>query len=165
MNKDVPDLLSLWDYAWCDYHQIALPPSNVAKSVIREYLRSDAFGNPFVYFSGMSDEYKHSLHGPFFRNLISDFELISIQRFEKEIDAIRHFADEIFGPLPEEKWQPVRQLAFRICERNSWIFMLRLTEENKDRFHECGWVLDIFREFVFANPNSEIIERLVFGWD
>ncbi len=160
-------LMPLWAYAWCDHACLVIPRTNVAGNVICEYLRSDAFGNPFVNFSGMSDEYKRGLHGPFVRSLIteSDFELISVQQFEKEIDAIRHFDDETSGTLPDEKWLPVQQLASQICKRNNWIFKLRLTEENKDQFHDCGWVLTIFREFIFGNPDSKSMERLIFGWD
>ena len=43
--------------------------------------------------------------------------------------------------------------------------MLRLTEDDVDKFHDWGFVLSVFREFIFVNPNSENVVRLIFGYD
>lgn len=139
---------------------------SVAEDVIRSYLKSEAFGNPFVYFNNMSGEYARQSHGPFLRTEIreSDFELISRQKLEEDVRAIRHL-DEIGGPVSDEKWESLEKLLERICSRNRWLFSLRLTEKDKSRFHDAGFVLVLFREFIFANPDSEFIERLVFGCD
>jgi hypothetical protein len=89
--------------------------------------------------------------------------LISLQQFKDEIESI-HYLDDCWI-VPDEKWQPLEKLVSRICSRNCWFFKLRLTEKDKECFHEVGWILGLFREFICASPNSEIVERLVFGWD
>ena len=166
MTKPDRILLPLLDFGWCDYDRIALFRSVITEDVIREYVKSEAFGNPFVHFSEMSDEYARQCHGPFLRAKIheADFELISRQVFKEEIKAIRYLSD-FAEVVPDEKWEPLEKLVERIYNRNSWFFSLRLTEKNKSHFHESGFVLDFFREFICASPNSEFIERLIFGRD
>lgn len=64
-----------------------------------------------------------------------------------------------------QQWQAVERLASEVSSRHAWLFMLRFTEDDQERFHEWGFVLTIFREFICASPDTEFAERLVFGYD
>lgn len=155
-------LLPLWDYGWCDYARLAIPKRKMATEVIRDYMRSEAFGTSFV--DPSLGDGQELYHGPFHRALISetDFELVSPQRFEELFEAIRYIEVE---PVSDIQWLQVRKLVSEIHDRNSWFFRLRLTEDDFDRHHEFGNILGVFREFICASPDSDFAERLVFGYD
>lgn len=161
MTRAPRNLLSLWDYGWCEHERIAIPRSRSPQVFIGEYLRSDAFGTGFV---GPEPPYEPDLHGPFFSSLLSepDFELITPQRFQTAIAAI---PQAFTRPPSAEQWQAVEHLVSEVSSRHAWLFTLRLTEDDKDRFHEFGFVLWLFREFVCGTPDTEHAERLVFGYD
>lgn len=163
MTQTARKLLWLWDYGWCEYDRVTLPCCHVPQDVIREYRSSDAFGTSFV---GQEPPHTSELHGPFLSSAVSesDYELITPQRFLDEIAAIRT-TEGFTSPPTDEQWHAVQSLASVVANRCAWFYKLRLTEDDSDRFHDWGFVLTIFREFICASPDSEFAERLVFGYD
>lgn len=156
-------ILQLWDFGWCDHDSVSVPLITNTEDVIGHYMRSEAFSTSFV---GPKHDFTPELHGPFLKTALSDsdFELVSTEEFHSLIEAIRK-PDEFSSAATDDQWQPVKQLAAEVAARNQWCFVLRPNENDFDRFHDWGSVLEVFREFVFANPGSETIERLVFGYD
>ena len=146
----------LWEFGWCDYDRLVIPQTKVAEDVIRAYLQSHDFGVDCQL------RPEPELHGPFWRAQISevDFELISPERFEELIEPIRRIET-----VSDERWQAIQRLVSEVRAGNSWFFSLRFTEDDSDRFHDWGWVLGLFREFICASPDSGFAERLVFGYD
>jgi hypothetical protein len=44
-------------------------------------------------------------------------------------------------------------------------YILRRDERDRELFHEWGFVLFVFREFLFVSPGRDSMERLVIGYD
>lgn len=156
-------LLPLWDYGWLDLNEIKLPPCNQPQELIEAYLKSDLFGTSFV---GQELDDAPMLHGAFWRNSITaeDFQVIDSATFDAQIQRVRQ-PEGFSEPVNDEQWSAVEKLATELKQQYQWLIMLRLTEDDGDKFHDWGFVLDIFREFILANPNSENVVRLVFGFD
>ena len=163
MIQSSRNLLPLWDYGWCDHERITLSRCHSPKDVIDNYLCSNAFGTSFI---GLESDYTPGIHGPFKSSSISDsdFELVTPQRFQ-ELIALINQSPAFTEPPSKGQWQSVQSLVSEMINRHKWLFRLCLTENDQDYFHDFGFILLIFREFIFANPNSEFVERLVFGYD
>jgi hypothetical protein len=163
MTQPPRQLLSLWDYGWLDHNEFLLPPCSNSQEVVATYLRSDSFGTSFV---GPSLDQAEDLHGPFRRELIAptDFQLVSPGEFHDQVQSIRH-PEGFSEPASDEQWRAVELLISELEKRYRWILRLGLTDDNAEKFHDWGYVLNIFQEFLLANPNSEPVSRLVFGYD
>lgn len=163
MSQPYRQILSLWDYGWLDYNEIRLPPCNQPRQLIDAYLNDEGFGTSFV---GRELDREPAIHGPFRRTLITanDFQIVDFNILYTQIRRVRQWqgSDE---PPDEAQWLAVENLLTILGSRYRWFFMLRLTEEDADKFHDWGFVLWLFREFLLANPNSENTARLVFGFD
>ncbi|MGA2498716.1 MAG: hypothetical protein ABSH20_13305 [Tepidisphaeraceae bacterium] len=155
------DLVHLWDYGWLNCDEVVIPPCNSVSEVISAYVRSDSFGTSFV---GPLPDPMPELHGPFWRKGVAedDFQLISTSQFAMELRAIRQHED--FGsPVDDTQWQAVEYVTSKLEQHSKWLIALRLTEKHREKFHDWGFVLWLFREFLFANPNSDRLSRCVFG--
>jgi hypothetical protein len=163
MTQPHRQLLPLWDYGWLDCNEIKLPPCNHLEELVDAYLRSNSFGTSFV---GPELEDAPELHGPFWRTSITadDFQVIDSDSFYAQIQSARQ-PEGFAEPVDEEQWSAVENLISKLEPQYQWVIMLRLTEKDVDKLHDWGFVLDIFREFILANPNSENVTRLVFGFD
>ena len=163
MTQPQRQLLSLWDYGWLDYHKIKLPPCNQPRELIDLYLKSNSFGTSFV---GPELDDTPTLRGPFWRTSIAanDFQVIDSDTFYAQIVRVRQ-PEGFNEPADEEHWIAVENLISKLEAQYQWLFMLRLTEDDADKFHDWGFVLWVFREFILANPHSENVARLVFGYD
>ena|SRR5215217_2036486 len=163
MTQQSRQLFPLWDFGWLDHSELRLPACRESQDVVAAYLSSDRFATSFV---GPNEEKAPDLHGAFWRASIgvSDFLLISKTEFYDHIQAIRQ-PQGFSEPASDEQWQTGERVIAAIQPRYTWIMMLRLTEESEESFHEWGFVLTIFREFLLANPDAEHVSRLVFGYD
>lgn len=163
MTASSRNLISLWDYGWLDRNEVVIPRCDSASEVISAYIRSDSFGTSFV---GPQLNLEPDLHGPFLRASITpdDFQLISADQFATEIRAIRQ-PEGFTSPADDTQWQAVERVTSELARENRWIFALRLTEKDSQRFHDWGFVLDVFREFLFANPASDQLSRCIVGYD
>jgi hypothetical protein len=164
MSQPQRQLFSLWDYGWLDYNEIKLAPCNQTRELIDSYLSSDIFGTSFVGPELNNDE--QTLHGPFWRTSITadDFQVIDSDTFYAQIRSVQQ-PEGFDEPADEEQWRAVENLISKVKSQYQWLIMLRLTEDDADKFHDWGYVLCVFREFLLANPNSEDVARLVFGFD
>jgi hypothetical protein len=163
MTQPQRQLLSLWDYGWLDYNEIKLSPCNQPHELIDAYLNSNSFGTSFV---GPELEDAPALHGPFRRTSITadDFQVIDSDTFYAQIQRVRQ-PEGFDEPANEEQWSAVENLINQLQPKHQWLIMLRLTEDDAGKFHDFGFVLWVFREFILANPNSENVARIVFGFD
>lgn len=163
MAQPQRQLISLWDYGWLDYNEIKLLPCAQPLDLIEAYLSSNTFGTSFV---GPELDDAPTLHGPFIRPSVAstNFQLLDSDTFFAQIHHIRQ-PEGFFEPVDEEQWHTVEELVTELERQNQWLIMLNLTEDDTDKFHDWGFVLTIFREFLLANPNSENVVRLVFGYD
>ena len=89
---------------------------------------------------------------------------ISSGQFATEIQAVRQ-PEGFTEPVDDAQWQAVERITSELARRSRWIFALRLTEQDSERFHDWGVVLSVFREFLFANPGSDRLSRCVVGYD
>jgi hypothetical protein len=163
MTESQRQILPLWDYGWLDLNEIKLPPCGQPRELIEAYLNSKEFGTSFV---GKEIDDAPTLHGPFWRNSITadDFQIIDSDTFYTQIRRVRQ-PEGFDEPANEEQWSAVENLISKLEPQYQWLIMLRLTEDDVDKFHDWGFVLSVFREFIFANPNSENVVRLIFGYD
>ena len=161
---DAPrNLIHLWDYGWLDRDEVTIPSCNTVSEVIAAYFRSESFGTSFV--GPLPDRFP-DLHGPFQRSAVSedDFIPISSSEFAAHLRALRQ-PDGFTSPADDDQWRAVENAASELERNHSWLIMFRLTEQHREKFHEWGSVLDIFREFLFANPHSERLSRFIIGYD
>jgi hypothetical protein len=163
MTQPLRPILPLWDYGWLDYNEFNLPAYEKWQDAITSYLGSENFETSFV---GPELEHSSELHGPFWRSFITanDFELLSVAEFYEQIRRIRH-PDGFSKAVSDEQWQAVEHLIGEVQPRYMWLIRLRLTEDDSDKFHDWGFVLTIFREFLLVNAKSDQVSRLVFGYD
>jgi hypothetical protein len=163
MSQPARHLLQLWDFGWLDHNEFNLPACDEWRDTITSYLGSESFATSFV---GPDLEHEPELHGPFWRSLITinDFELLSVAGFYEHVRRIRH-PKGFLEAVSDEQWQAVEHLVGEMQPRYVWLIRLRLTEDDSDKFHDWGYVLTIFREFLLVNPRSEQVLRLVFGYD
>jgi len=155
-------LLSLWDFGWLDYESMSLAGVRAAGDAPSAYVASPAFGTSFV--GPQRDDFSDA-HGPFRRDAVSaaDFVVLSPTEFRRRVSEIRQ-PDGFAEPASDEQWAPVEALVADISGRCTALYMLRLTEQDHERFHDWGYVLTIFREFICVEPDLSVT-RLVFGYD
>jgi hypothetical protein len=155
-------LLPLWDYGWVDCGQISLPGIQSPSDAPRAYLRSPDFGTSFV---GPKRDDFSDIHGPFRRDTLSeqDFVALNETEFRRQVASIRH-PQGFSEAASDYQWRPIEMLVSDVCRGSVAIYMLRFTEQSRDRFHDWGHVLYVFREFLCLAPDLSAT-RIVFGYD
>ena len=163
MIQPARNILPLWDHGWCDCNEIVLTPSKSWQEVVRAYVSDESFETSFV---GPEFERAELLHGPFWRTKVNpeDFSLLTVDEFYEDIQSIRQ-PPEFSEPVSDAQWRAVADRLKTIQPNFEWLIKMRLTETDTDRHHDWGFVLTIFREYLFANPNSPQVSRLTFGYD
>ena len=163
MPEPKRQLLALWDYGWLDLNEINLSPCSHPRELIEAYLNCKEFGTSFV---GQKLDDAPTLHGPFLRTSVTadDFQIIDSDTFYTQFRRIRQ-PEGFDKAANDEQWSAVEDLISKIGPQYKWLFMLRLSEADGDKFHDWGFVLTVFREFILANPHSEKVVRLIFGYD
>ena len=154
--------LSLWDFGWIDQDQISLPGIQTAAEVPAAYYQSREFDTSFI---GQKQKTDRGIHGPFRTDALSesDFILLTVLEFRAEIARIRQ-PETFYAPATDEQWLRVEALTSELCDKSTAIYMLRFTEQDRDRFHEMGWVLHFFREFICIGHDLAVT-RVVIGYD
>ena len=157
------NILSLWDHGWCDCNELELPRSESWQEVVRAYLQDTSFQTSFV---GPELEHAELLHGPFWRAEVNpeDFRLLAVEEFYEDVQSIRQ-PPNFLEPVSDDQWRDVGDRLKMIQPNFEWLIKLRLTEIDTNKHHDWGFVLTIFREYLFANPNSAQVSRLTFGYD
>ena len=163
MPQESSNYLALWDYGWCEHCTIKLPGQSTPNDIPNAYLLSHEFGTSFVFPEPGNNP---NLHGPFLRSSIEakHFKPFPIADLSQRLRSICLESPDT-KPVDLEQWQELELLARSVIDRNNIAFELSLTTADSEAHHEWGWVLLEFREFIFSNPGSSCIERLVIGYD
>jgi hypothetical protein len=150
----------LWDYGWLCHDSVELAPAPSDLALIEQYVASPPFYSFFIQCDG--DE--TGMHGPFMADRIHADDYIALQQADLE-----HYLESIeFSETPGEdvaeraKLLPPLRGAF---DGGRGCYILRRDERDKGLFHDAGFVLWIFREFLFADPQRGRLERFIIGYD
>ena len=158
--KSAPIIARLWDYGWLCHDIVSLPASVSDSTLIEHYISSPAFHNSFL----PSDKDESGVHGPFVAARIhaDDFiplEQAGVEEYLKSVE-VSYTPGEDFAA--HGQILPHLRSAF---ERNLKCYVLRRDERDKDFFHDWGFVLCVFREFLFAGQSRNSLERFIIGYD
>jgi hypothetical protein len=111
-----------------------------------------------------SDKDETGIHGPFVAARIhaDDFVLLEQARLEDYVRGIE-LADALGeNTVAHDQILPHLRSAF---ERHGKCYVLRRDERDKGLFHDGGFVLSVFREFLFVKKSGDGFERFVIGYD
>ena len=161
VNMDTaPIIARLWDFGWLYRDRVKLSGASSDVALIEQYVGSPAFHTSFLW----SDLDETGIHGPFIAERITAIDFVPLQKSElgQYLEGVR-FSDSPSDQVTEQaKMMPYLLAAFEGDQR---CFVLRRDERNRDLFHDWGYVLWIFREFLFVGPERDGVERFIIGYD
>ena len=155
-----PIVERLWDFGWLCHDTVQLTAAASDLELVQQYVASPAFQTSFL----PSNKDETGIHGPFEAGRISADNYIPLQ----EADLESYLASVKLSETPGDdvaeraKLLPHLRSAFAGGRR---CFVLRCDERDKELFHDWGFVLWVFREFLFAGPQRASLERFVIGYD
>jgi hypothetical protein len=155
-----PTITRLWDYGWLCRDVVNLPSGSSDAALIQHYVSSPAFHTSFL----PSDKDETGIHGPFVAARIHAEDFIPLEQSHLE-DYLRSVE---LADSPEEDVAARAQILPHLrspLERQSRCYVLRRDERNKELFHDWGFTLWVFREFLFASESRDNLERFVIGYD
>ncbi len=128
--------------------------------LVQQYVTSPAFHTSFL----PSDKDETGIHGPFEAGCISADDYIplheaDLERYLESIELSETPGDDV---AERAKLLPHLRSEFAGGRR---CYVLRRDERDTDFFHEWGFVLFVFREFLFAEEQRDRLERFVIGYD
>ena len=155
-----PIIERVWDYGWLcgDSVKLSAAPSDAA--LIEQYVASPTFHTSFL----PSEKVDTGIHGPFIANLIKAEDFFPLQESDLELYLSTVELSETPGEdeIQRAKLLPHLRNAFSGGRR---CFVLRRHERNKELFHDWGFVIWIFREFLFIGSQRDSLDRFVIGYD
>ena len=158
--KPAPTIIGLWDYGWLSHDCVELPASPSDAELIQEYVASAAFHTSFL----PSDKDETGIHGPFQVDRIAPADFVPLDEA-----GLEHYLESVVlseSPGEDEteraKALPHLRNAFQGGSRCS---VLKVDERSKELFHEWGFVLWLFREFLFVGNGRDRLERFIIGFD
>lgn len=155
-----PIVERLWDYGWLCHDTVQLTSAASDLELVQQYVASPAFHTSFL------PNYKNEtgIHGPFKAGRISADDYIPLHEadFESYLTSIE-FSDTPGDDVAERaKLLPHLRSALAGGRR---CYVLRRDERDTELFHDWGYILWVFREFLFAAPQRDGLERFVIGYD
>jgi hypothetical protein len=84
------------------------------------------------------------------------------EAFTALLSAIQLTPISRFPTAERAKILPLLRAAFAGGRR---CYVLSRDERDRELFHEWGFVLFVFREFLFVGPERNAVERYVIGYD
>ncbi|MGD1085720.1 MAG: hypothetical protein ABSA47_13365 [Verrucomicrobiota bacterium] len=128
--------------------------------MIEKYVGAPAFQETFL----RSEQDDRGTHGPFLADRIkpSDFVPLEESGLEHYLESVNLSLTPGEDEAERAKILPHLRKAFAEGGR---CYILKVDERNKDLFHDLGWVLTLFREFLFVFPERDRLERFVIGYD
>ena len=158
---ETPSIITrLWDYGWLCRDEVKLAGASSDVALIEQYVASSAFHTSFL----PSDKEETGIHGPFVATHISATDFLPLREDElsKYLESVQ--LSDMPGEDIEERAKILHylQLPFNDGCRG---YVLRLNETDRERFHEWGFVLFVFREFLFVGPKRDGVERFIVGYD
>lgn len=155
-----PIIEGVWKYGWLcrDSVQFTTAPSDLA--LIEQYVTSPVFHTSFL----PSDKDETGIHGPFVASRIKTEDFVPLLEFDLE-----HYLGSVeLSEAPGEddieraKLLPHLRSAFAGGRR---CYVLRRDERDKELFHDWGFVIWVFREFLFIGPQRDSVDRFIIGYD
>lgn len=158
--NDPPIVERLWDYGWLSRDVVQLPAATSDLQLIRQYVVSPSFHTSFL----PSDKDETGIHGPFYAGRIGAEDYIPLCKADLE----RYLASVELSETPDEDETERAKIWLHlgtVFARGYKCYVLRRDERNNDLFHDWGFVLIVFREFLFVDPLHGNLERFVIGYD
>ena len=153
-------VIGLWDYGWLSHDSVKLAaaPSDVA--LLQQYAASPEFHTSFL----RSDKDETGIHGPFLveRLKLSDFVPLEETNLENYLKDVQLSETPGEDEAERAKILPYLRSAFGGGRR---CYVLTPNERHTELFHDWGFVLTVFREFLFANTQRDGLERFIIGYD
>jgi len=161
-KKSALIIAHLWDYGWLQHECIGLPTSSSDFELIQEYVHSPAFHTSFL----PNDKDETGIHGPFCADLITAADYILLDKTDLEHYLQSVTLSESLEDDEIERTKLLKHLRTAFQE-NTQCYVLRVDERNTELFHDWGWVLLIFREFLFVDLQLQRnrLGRFVIGYD
>ena len=158
--ETVSILTRIWDYGWLCHDSVALAAASSDAALIEQYVRSPAFHTSFL----PNEKDETGLHGPFVADRITPTDFVAIQEAElgQYLESVQVSDTPAEDLAAHAQILPFLQAAFEGGRR---CYVLRRDERNRELFHEWGFVLFVFREFLFIGPARDCVERFVIGYD
>jgi hypothetical protein len=155
-----PIIIRLWDYGWLCRDTVQLAASASDSALIQQYVASTSFHTSFL----PSDKDETGIHGPFAADRIHADDYIPLQQASLE-----HYLGSV-----ELSEKPGEDLAERVkllphlhgaFDGGRRCYVLRRYVRDKDLFHDWGFVLCVFREFLYVGPDRDSLTRFIIGYD
>jgi hypothetical protein len=152
----------IWDYGWLAGDEVEVPPGSSDREVLEHYLASSAFQTSFL----PSDKDETGIHGPFLASRIaaSDFAPFEEATLEGYLKALL-YSPEWERPATAEQFATVFEQLRRPFAQGMRCYLLGFDEARSDLHHDWGFVLTVFREFLFLGQRPGFISRFVIGYD
>jgi hypothetical protein len=156
----VPIVTRLWDYGWLCRDSLQFSASASDSELVQQYVASTAFHTSFL----PNDKDETGIHGPFvaFRIRAEDYMPLLESDLESYLASVELSETPGDDVVERAKLLPHLRSAFAGGRR---CYVLRRDERDKQLFHDWGFVLFVFREFLFAGPQRDGLERIVIGYD
>jgi hypothetical protein len=155
-----PLVTRLWDYGWLHRNRVKLAGASSDTALIEQYVTSPAFQTSFL----PNDKDETGIHGPFVAERITAADFVPLRESE-----LGHYLESVqLSDTPgvdvaeRAKVVPHLRAAFQGDRR---CYVLSRDERNRELFHDWGFVLSVFREFLFVGPERDDVDRFVIGYD
>jgi hypothetical protein len=158
--KPAPIIVRLWDYGWLTKDHVSLPAASSDVALIQAYVASRAFHASFL----PSDEDEIGIHGPFQAGRIAAADFVPLEEPGLE----QYLRSVELSESPGEDETERAKLLPHLCsafDSGSRCYVLRVDERSKDLFHDWGFVLWVFREFLFIGSERDRLDRFIIGYD
>jgi hypothetical protein len=158
--ETAPILARLWDYGWLCRDRVKLAGASSDAALIEQYVASPAFHTSFL----PNDRDETGIHGPFVAERITAADFVPLREAElgQYLESVQ-LSDTAGEDVAERAMvSPHLRAAFEGFGR---CYVLRRDERDRELFHEWGFVLSVFREFLYVGPERDWVERFVIGYD
>ena len=157
-----PVITHIWDYGWLAGDEVEVPSGSSYRDVLEHYLASPAFHTSFL----PSDKDETGIHGPFPADRIAanDFAPFEEAALEGYLKALL-YSPEWDKPASAEQLGAVLEQLRKPFAEGMRCFLLRFDESHSHLKHDWGFVLTVFREFLFLGHRRGFIRRFVIGYD
>ncbi|HWX22357.1 MAG TPA: hypothetical protein VN578_20850 [Candidatus Binatia bacterium] len=157
-----PVIAHIWDYGWLAADDVEVPGGSSDGDVLEHYLASPAFHTSFL----PSDKNETGIHGPFLADRIAASDFVPFQQVSMEgyLKALL-YSPEWETPATPEQFAEVLAEPQKPFAQGMRCFLLRFDESYSDLHHDWGFVLTVFREFLFLGQRPGLIRRFVIGYD
>jgi hypothetical protein len=158
--KPAPIVVRLWDHGWLSRDRVELPAAPSDATLIQEYVASSAFHTSFL----PSDKDETGIHGPFQAGRIAAADFLPLEEpgLEPYLQSVELSESPGEDEAERAKVLPYLRSAFHGGSR---CYVLRADERSKELLHDWGFVLCVFREFLFIGSERDRLDRFIIGYD